>query len=245
MDNVEKETMKKVMWRLIPFLILCYCLAFLDRVNVGFAALQMNQDLGFSNAVYGLGAGLFFLPYFVFEVPSNILLEKFGARLWIARIMLTWGLISGAFAFIGPIATALGMSNTAVFYSLRFLLGAAEAGFFPGIVYYLTLWFPGAYRARVMSLFMLAIPLSAIFGAPISGFLLTFSGGGLVGWQWMFVLEAVPTVLCGLVVLFYLTERPAQAKWLSAAQRNWLFPMSLQVAGAEAQPSAAGAAALR
>jgi len=221
-NDVESTTMKKVMWRLIPFLVICYCFAFLDRVNVGFAALQMNQSLGLSNAAYGFGAGLFFLPYFLFEVPSNILLEKFGARLWIARIMLTWGLISGAFAFISPIATLFGASNETVFYSLRFLLGAAEAGFFPGIVFYLTLWFPAAYRARVMSLFMLAIPLSAIFGAPISGALLTLSGSGLAGWQWLFILEAAPTVICGLIVVFYLTDYPRLAKWLSQEQRDWL-----------------------
>jgi ACS family tartrate transporter-like MFS transporter len=171
MTEVETRTMKKVMWRLPPFLITCYCFSFPDRVNVGFAALEMNTALGLSSAAFGLGAGLFFLPYFVLEVPSNIALEKFGARFWIARIMITWGLISGSFAFIGPIAHALGRSNEVVFYALRFLLGAAEAGFFPGIIFFLTLWFPSAYRARVMSVFMLAIPLSSILGAPISGLL--------------------------------------------------------------------------
>jgi D-galactonate transporter len=222
MDAIEKRTIGKVMWRLLPFLFLCYFVAYLDRVNVGFAKLQMNQALGLSEAMYGFGAGLFFISYFLLEVPSNVILERVGARLWIARIMFTWGLISALFAFIEPIAAWTGLSNEWVFYILRFLLGAAEAGFFPGIIFYLTLWFPSVYRARVVALFMLAIPFSSIVGAPISGALLNLSGGGLDGWQWLFVLEAVPSLLLAFGVIVYLTDRPAQARWLEAEERAWL-----------------------
>ncbi len=167
--DVEKRVIGKVMWRLIPFLIVCYFVAYLDRVNVGFAKLHMNQALGLSEAAFGLGAGLFFVGYFIFEVPSNIFLEKVGARLWIARIMITWGIVSAAFAFIPSISASTGLPSTGLFYFLRLLLGACEAGFFPGIIFYLTLWFPAVYRARVISLFMLAIPISSIIGSPISG----------------------------------------------------------------------------
>jgi MFS transporter, ACS family, tartrate transporter len=222
MDDIERRTIRKVMWRLMPFLVVCYFVAYLDRVNVGFAKLQMNAALGLSEAAYGLGAGLFFIAYFLLEVPSNLALDRFGARLWIARIMLSWGIISGLFAFIEPIASALGMSNAWVFYTLRFLLGIAEAGFFPGIIYYLTLWFPSVYRARVVALFMLAIPFSSIIGAPISGALLNITGLGLDGWQWLFILEALPSVLMAFGVVFYLTDRPAQATWLREDERTWL-----------------------
>ena len=222
MGDVEKRTINKVMWRLIPFLFACYFVAYLDRVNVGFAKLQMSSALGLSEAAYGLGAGLFFIAYFLLEVPSNLALDKFGARLWIARIMVSWGIISGMFAFIGPIASATGFSSETVFYTLRFLLGIAEAGFFPGIIFYLTLWFPSMYRARVVSLFMLAIPFSSIIGAPISGALLNLSGFGLAGWQWLFILEALPSILMGIAVIFYMTDRPAMAKWLSNDERSWL-----------------------
>jgi len=222
MDAVEKRTIRKVMWRLLPFLVVCYFVAYLDRVNVGFAKLQMNDALGLSEAMYGLGAGLFFISYFLLEVPSNIALERFGARLWIARIMLTWGLISALFAFIRPIAAFTGLSNEWVFYILRFLLGAAEAGFFPGIIFYLTLWFPSVYRASVVALFMLAIPFSSIVGAPVSGALLNLTGAGLDGWQWLFILEAVPSILLAFGVIFYLTDRPAHARWLSQEERGWL-----------------------
>lgn len=222
MDAVEKTTISKVMWRLMPFLFVCYFVAYLDRVNVGFAKLQMNAALGLSEAAYGLGAGLFFISYFLLEVPSNLALDRFGARLWIARIMVSWGIISGMFAFIQPIAAATGLSNEWVFYILRFMLGAAEAGFFPGIIFYLTLWFPSVYRARVVALFMLAIPFSSIVGAPVSGALLNLSGGGLEGWQWLFIIEAIPSILMAGGVVFYLTDRPAQATWLSAAERSWL-----------------------
>ncbi len=194
MDEIEKRTIGKVMWRLLPFLIVCYFVAYLDRVNVGFAALQMNAALGFSESAFGFGAGLFFIAYFLLEVPSNLALDRFGARLWIARIMLSWGIISGLFAFIRPISAVTGISNEWVFYILQFLLGIAEAGFFPGIIFYLTLWFPSVYRARVVAFFMLAIPFSSIIGAPISGALLNITGAGLDGWQWLFILEAVPSV---------------------------------------------------
>ncbi len=222
MDDIEKRTIGKVMWRLMPFLFVCYFVAYLDRVNVGFAKLQMNAALGLSEAAYGLGAGLFFISYFLLEVPSNLALDRFGARLWIARIMFTWGLISALFAFIAPISAMTGLSNEWVFYILRFLLGAAEAGFFPGIIFYLTLWFPSVYRARVVALFMLAIPFSSIVGAPVSGALLNLSGGGLEGWQWLFVLEAIPSILMAFGVVFYLTDRPAQARWLTEDERGWL-----------------------
>src|SRR6201996_1233501 len=222
MDNIEKRVIGKVMLRLIPFLIMCYFVAYLDRVNVGFAKLQMNQAVGLSEAAFGLGAGLFFIGYFLFEVPSNLFLERVGARVWIARIMITWGLVSAAFAFIPAISAATGLPNEGVFYGLRLLLGACEAGFFPGIIFYLTLWFPAVYRARVISLFMLAIPISSIIGSPISGLLLGLSGWGLDGWQWLFILEALPSVLVGLVVIFYLTDFPRQAHWLQPDEIAWL-----------------------
>jgi D-galactonate transporter len=222
MEEIEKRVIGKVMRRLIPFLILCYFVAYLDRVNVSFAKLHMNQALGFNDAAFGLGAGLFFIAYFLFEVPSNIFLERVGARLWIARIMISWGIVSGAFAFIPSLAGATGVSNEGVFYTLRLLLGACEAGFFPGIIFYLTLWFPAVYRARVISFFMLAIPISSIVGAPISGMLLNVSGWGLEGWQWLFIIEALPSVLVGLGVLFYLTDFPRQARWLQKNEIAWL-----------------------
>ncbi len=220
---LEGATMRKVMLRIVPFLFLCYIVSYLDRVNVGFAALTMNQELGFSAEVFGLGAGIFFVTYFIFEVPSNLLLHRFGARLWIARIMVTWGLLSGAMAFIPQISAATGFAHETVFYTIRLLLGAAEAGFFPGVIFYLTLWFPSSYRARVVGYFMAALPLSSVLGAPLSGWLLNLHGlGGLSGWQWMFVIEAVPAVLLAVAILFWLTDRPAQARWLEPAERDWL-----------------------
>jgi MFS transporter, ACS family, tartrate transporter len=221
-DDVEKRAIGKIMRRLIPFLILCYFVAYLDRVNVGFAKLQMNQALGLSEAAYGLGAGLFFIGYFFFEVPSNILLERFGARRWIARIMISWGIVSAAFAYIPSISAASGVSSEWIFYGLRLLLGACEAGFFPGIIFYLTLWFPAAYRARVISLFMLAIPISSIVGSPISGLLLNLSGMNLQGWQWLFIWEAVPSILVGFGVLFFLPDFPRQASWLKPDEIQWI-----------------------
>src|SRR2546430_1760764 len=223
MHSLEVRTIAKVSSRLVPFLIVCYFVAYLDRVNVGFAALTMNQDLGLSQTAFGFGAGIFFIAYFIFEVPSNLLLERFGARKWIARIMLSWGILSGAMAFIPSIARATGLGNEHSFYLLRVLLGAAEAGFFPGIIFYLTLWFPAEYRARIVGYFMAAIPLSTVIGAPISGALLYLHGGlGLAGWQWLFIIEAVPAILLSGVVFFYLTDRPSDATWLAADERVWL-----------------------
>jgi MFS family permease len=181
---VEQVTIAKVTRRIVPFLMLCYFVAYLDRVNVGFAALEMNQDLGLSSVAYGFGAGIFFFSYFVFEVPSNLALERFGARKWIARIMLSWGILSGAMAFIPWIARVTGLGNEYSFYLVRVLLGAAEAGFFPGIIFYLTLWFPATYRARIVGYFMAAIPLSSVIGFPISGAILYMHGlFGVAGWQ--------------------------------------------------------------
>jgi ACS family tartrate transporter-like MFS transporter len=223
MDAVEIRTIAKVTKRLVPFLIACYFIAYLDRVNVGFAALEMNQDLGLSQTAFGLGAGIFFIAYFIFEVPSNLLLERFGARKWIARIMLSWGILSGTMAFIPAIAHTTGLGNENTFYLLRILLGAAEAGFFPGIIFYLTLWFPAQYRGRIVGYFMAAIPLSTVIGAPISGIFLFLHGGlGLAGWQWLFIIEAVPAIILAGVVFFYLTDRPADAAWLVPEERTWL-----------------------
>jgi sugar phosphate permease len=211
---IEASAMRLVAWRLLPFLMLCYFVSFVDRVNAGFAALEMNKDLNLSPAVFGLGGGLFFVSYFLFEVPSNLALERVGARRWIARIMLTWGAIAAAMALIqGPHS----------FYLLRVLLGAAEAGFFPGVMLYITYWFPSEYRARIVGWFTVAIPVSAFLGSPLSAALLGADGFlGLRGWQWMFILEGVPAVLLGLACLFVLKDRPAAATWLSPAQRDWL-----------------------
>jgi len=211
-DFVE-QTYRKVFWRLVPFLMLCYVVAYLDRVNVGFAKLQMSQELGFSETVYGLGAGLFFIGYFLFEVPSNVILHRVGARVWIARIMITWGIISAGFMFV---------NSATSFYIMRFLLGLAEAGFYPGVILYTTTWFPAHRRARVIAVFMSAIPVSGIFGNPLSGWIMdAFNGAyGLSGWQWMFVVEAVPAVLVGLAVFFYLDNRPSEAKWLNPAEQQ-------------------------
>jgi ACS family tartrate transporter-like MFS transporter len=223
MHAVEVRTIAKVAKRLVPFLIVCYFIAYLDRVNVGFAALTMNQDLGLSQTAFGFGAGIFFIAYFIFEVPSNLLLERFGARKWIARIMLSWGIISGMMAFTPAIGRVTGLGNEYSFYLIRVLLGAAEAGFFPGIIFYLTLWFPTEYRARIVGYFMAAIPLSTVIGAPISGALLYLHGGlGLAGWQWLFIVEALPSILLAGVVFFYLTDRPAEAAWLAPDERKWL-----------------------
>lgn len=220
---MEQATIAKVTRRIVPFLILCYFVAYLDRVNVGFAALEMNQALGLSAVAYGFGAGIFFFSYFVFEVPSNLALERFGARKWIARIMLSWGILSGAMAFIPWIGRVTGLGDEYSFYLVRVLLGAAEAGFFPGIIFYLTLWFPAVYRARIVGYFMAAIPLSSVIGAPVSGLILYLHGGfGLAGWQWLFILEAVPAIVLAFVVFFYLTDRPAFAGWLAPEERAWL-----------------------
>ncbi|HEY4647281.1 MAG TPA: MFS transporter [Steroidobacteraceae bacterium] len=211
---LERATLAKVTRRLIPFLLLLYVVAWLDRVNVGFAALQMNRDLGFSPAVYGFGAGVFFVGYALFEIPSNLILARVGARRWIARIMITWGLVSASMMFVRSETT---------FYALRFLLGVAEAGFLPGIIYYLTHWYPAAARARAVSWFMAAIPLSIVIGGPLTGLLLEMKGTlGLAGWQWLFLLEGLPAMILGVVVLFYLTDTPEQARWLDPEERTWL-----------------------
>jgi MFS transporter, ACS family, tartrate transporter len=213
--DLERQTMTRVARRLLPLLMACYFVAYLDRVNVGFASLTMNKDLGFTSAVYGFGGGIFFLGYFIFEVPSNILLSKVGARVWIARILITWGIISACTAFIvGPVS----------FYSVRFLLGIAEAGFFPGIILYLTWWFPSYYRSRIVGVFMAAIPISNILGSLVSGFLLDLDGWlGIAGWQWLFIMEAAPAIILGVVFWLYMTDWPSQASWLMQAQRDWLI----------------------
>lgn len=227
--EIETRTMTRVTVRLIPFLIVCYFVAYLDRVNVGFAALQMNKALGLSASAFGFGAGIFFIAYFFFEVPSNVLLERFGARRWIARIMFTWGIMAAAMAFIPDIARYTGMSAAHVFYGLRVLLGIAEAGFFPGIIFLLTLWFPAAYRGRVVGYFMAAIPLSTVIGGPVSGSLLSMDGlAGLAGWQWVYLIEALPALLLSFAVLLYLTDKPADATWLAADERDWLVARQAQ-----------------
>ncbi len=224
----EEATFKKVVGRLIPFIFLCYIVAFLDRVNVGFAKLQMAGDLQFSDTMYSFGAGIFFIGYFLFEVPSNVILEKVGARMWIARIMITWGVISSAFMFTAVIPTAaiaanFGWSQAEFnFYALRFLLGVAEAGFFPGIILYLTYWFPGSRRARITALFMTAIAISNAFGSPISGAIMQYMDGmsGWRGWQWLFLLEGIPSVIMGVLVFILLPNAPKDAKWLSPQERD-------------------------
>jgi D-galactonate transporter len=210
-----ESTYKKVFWRIVPFLMLCYVVAYLDRVNVGFAKLQMSQDLGFSETIYGLGAGLFFIGYFLFEVPSNMLLHRIGARVWIARIMITWGLMSAAFMFV---------STPTSFYVMRFLLGVAEAGFYPGVILYMTYWYPAKRRAKIIAMFMSAIPVAGIFGNPLSGLIMDFfaNSGGLRGWQWMFLIEAVPALLMGVAVLLYLDNSIRAAKWLSEGEKRQL-----------------------
>ena len=213
-SELEARVIRKISFRIVPFIMLLYFIAFIDRVNIGFAALTMNKDLGFSPAVFGLGAGIFFLGYFLFEVPSNLILNKVGARLWIARVMITWGIISAVFAFI---------SGETSFLVLRFLLGVAEAGFFPGIILYLSFWFPARYRAGVVSLFMAAAPISVVLGSPLSSALLEMDGLlGLRGWQWMFLMEAIPAFLLGFVVLSFLTDKPEKATWLKDDERDWL-----------------------
>ncbi|MGX1421170.1 ACS family tartrate transporter-like MFS transporter [Bradyrhizobium elkanii] len=213
-SELGTRVLRKISLRIVPFIMLLYFVAFIDRVNIGFASLTMNKDIGLSPTVYGFGAGIFFWGYFLFEVPSNIILHKIGARIWIARVMITWGLVSAAMALV---------QGATSFYVLRFLLGAAEAGFFPGIILYLSYWFPARQRAAVTALFMAAAPLSTVLGSPLSGALLEMDGMlGFKGWQWLFVLEAVPAVLLGFVVLGFLTDRPEQARWLADDERAWL-----------------------
>jgi MFS transporter, ACS family, tartrate transporter len=212
--ELQRSTIRTISWRLIPFLVLAYFFSYLDRVNLGFAALTMNAELKFSPTIFAWGAGIFFFGYFIFEVPSNLALEKFGASRWIARIMVTWGIISALMATV---------SGEWSFYGLRFLLGVAEAGFFPGIILYLTYWYPAEYRARFLAAFAIAVPVSTVIGAPASGLLLGLDGAmGLKGWQWLFIIEGVPSILLGIVTWFYLTDRPEHAAWLSADQKAWL-----------------------
>lgn len=214
-SQFEQATYAKVTRRLLPFLLLCYVVSYLDRINIGFAKLQMLSDLRFSETVFGLGAGIFFIGYFLFEVPSNIIMYKVGTRVWIARIMVTWGIVS---------ACTLLVKTPAQFYGVRFLLGVAEAGFFPGIILYLTYWYPAHRRARMVATFMVAIPLSGILGGPISGFIMQFLAGksGLPGWKWLFLLEAIPSVLLGLATLVYLDSGIRQAKWLTEEEKQLL-----------------------
>jgi len=211
----ETATYAKVTWRLLPMLFLCYVASYLDRVNVGFAKLQMLNDLKFSETVYGLGAGIFFLGYFIFEIPSNMILHRVGARLWIARIMITWGIVSGAMIFVDSPTT---------FYIMRFLLGVAEAGFFPGVILYLTYWYPSNRRGKMTALFMTGVPISGVIGGPLSGWIMKAMPGvhGLAGWQWMFILEAIPSLVLGVVVIFYLQDRIRGASWLSEEEKQLL-----------------------
>ncbi|TXM92065.1 MFS transporter [Methylobacterium sp. WL116] len=211
---IERATLRTVTWRILPFLMLAYFVAFVNRVNAGFAALQMNQDIGLSPAQFGLGGGLFYVSYVLCEVPSNVAMERFGARIWLARIMITWGLVSAGMAFVmGPVS----------FYAVRLLLGAAEAGFFPGVILYLTYWYPRAYRGRIVAIFMVAIPISSFLGSPLSAWLLGTDGMlGFRGWQWLFLIEAVPAVLLGILAFVLLPDGPARASWLTPQQRAWL-----------------------
>jgi len=209
----ERNLHRKMMRRILPFLFVCYVVSYLDRVNVGFAALTMNAHIGLTATSFGIGAGLFFLGYFLAEIPSNLIMMRVGARLWIARIMITWGLVSAATAFVtGPVQFGIA----------RFLLGLGEAGFVPGVFLYLSLWFPSAVRARATSLFLLGIPVANIIGSPISGALVQVEGFGLAGWQWLLILEALPAVILGVVCLFVLTDRPEKAEWLTPAERDVL-----------------------
>ncbi len=212
--DIEQQTVKKVVWRILPFLIVCYLIAIIDRGNIGMASLQMNEDLGLSKAVFGFASSLFFVGYFLFEVPSNLAMQKIGAKIWISRIMVSWGIISVCTAFVES-------ANT--LYVLRFLLGAAEAGFFPGVILYLTYWIPGKYRARVIATFMVAIPAANFIGSPVSGLILSLDGWlGMRGWHWLFILEGIPAVILGIAAFFLLSNRPTDASWLNQEQKAWL-----------------------
>jgi ACS family tartrate transporter-like MFS transporter len=213
-DAVEQAVLSQLKWRLLPFLFLLYIVAYIDRINVGFAALQMQSQLHFNDRVYGLGAGMFFAGYFLFQVPSNLILHRVGARRWIAFLMVIWGCVSASTMFV---------HSSADFYWYRFLLGSAEAGFFPGMILYLKSWFPEAARAKAVALFMTAGPIAGVVGGPLSGFLLTLDHrAGLSGWQWLFLVEGIPAVLMGLVVYSYLEDAPEQAHWLDQEQKKWL-----------------------
>jgi D-galactonate transporter len=211
----EAATYRKITWRLMPYLFLCYILAYVDRVNVGFAKLQMQQDLGMSDAVYGAGAGVFFLGYFFFEVPSNVIMQKVGARRWIGPIMIVWGVVS---------ACTMLVRDATGFYAVRFLLGVVESGFFPGVILYLTFWYTGRHRAKMVAAFMSAIPLSGVIAGPVSGWILkTMSGAGhLEAWQWLFLLEGIPSLLAGVITLFFLTDTPQKAAWLTEGEKQFV-----------------------
>lgn len=213
LDGGESSAFAKATLRLVPFLFLCYLAAYLDRINVAFAKLQMLNDLGFNEAIYGFGASVFFIGYLIFEVPSNLLLLRVGPRRWIARIMVTWGVISAGMMFV---------HTPTQFYVMRFLLGVAEAGFFPAIVLYLTYWFPASRRSKVTALFMTGIPMSGVIGGPLSGWLMTQLGGahGMAGWQWLFLLEGIPTIILGVIAFFYLDDKIQDANWLTESQKT-------------------------
>lgn len=214
MNNFENQTISTVSRRLLPFLMLLYLVAYIDRSNISVAALQMNAELGLTAMMYGFGAGLFYLTYIIFEVPSNIILDRVGARRWIARIMVSWGIVACGMAFI---------QNASQLYVMRLLLGAAEAGFTPGVIYYISRWFPASHRARAMSRFYIAATLASVIGLPLSGALLKMDGiGGFSGWRWLYFIEGIPAILLGLVVLRYLPDRPSEARWLDPAQSRWL-----------------------
>ena len=217
MDPAQEAVLKKIAWRIVPLLTLAYVVNYLDRTNIGFAALTMNKDLGFTATEFGIGAGVLFIGYTVFEVPSNLALYRFGARRWIARIMITWGMVSALTALV------VGVKS---YYLARFALGVAEAGFFPGVAYYFAAWFPTQYRTRMLAWFLVAIPLSSVVGGPISGLLLELDGMlGLKGWQWLFIIEGIPAVILGIVVLRVLADRPDDATWLTGKERDILKGM--------------------
>jgi len=215
-NAIEQALYRKVSWRLLPFLFLLFAVAYLDRVNISFAKLQMNSDLGFSDTVYGIGAGIFFIGYFFFEVPSNLILHRVGAKMWLARIIIVWGLVSMATLWVNSVAS---------FYGLRFLLGIGEAGFFPGVIYYLTLWYPNARRTQTISVFLLAIPMTGIVGSLLSGWIMTFFDNwqGLHGWQWLFIIEGIPAVLLGFLSFWVLSDSPAKATWLNEDEKALLL----------------------
>jgi len=218
-NEFEEATYARVTLRVMPILFLCYVASYLDRVNVGFAKLQMQADLNFSDTVYGLGAGLFFIGYFLFEIPSNLLLHRIGARIWIARIMISWGLVSAAMVFV---------NSPFGFYLLRLLLGVAEAGFFPGVILYLTYWYPAQRRGKITAIFMAAVALSGVIGGPLSGWIMQRMPGvaGLAGWQWLFLIEALPSIFLGMTVFVYLQDRIVDAHWLSAEEKSLLVGQS-------------------
>jgi len=235
MDALEERILRRNAWRLLPVLTLAYVVNYLDRTNIGFAALTMNKDLGLTATQFGWGAGILFAGYCVFEIPSNLALYRYGARLWIARIMITWGIVSAAMAFIGGAWS---------FYLLRFLLGVAEAGFFPGVAFYLAFWFPAEYRARILAWFLVAIPVSSVIGGPLSGLLLELDGlFGLAGWKWLFIFEGIPAVLLGVAVAFLLADRPETAPWLDAREKEALT--SILVAEQRDRAKSSLAAALK